>query len=349
MWPLGKAAWNTHQAHRAIGEVVPQALALAICPDNPSDPTAQRAANLIHDRLRHTDILADTGRQPGRLKRGWNWATSQVGSERAPKAALYGESEFLTLLWRWLCDALKDPTDEITRALNAVTCRNTTRDAAPTPDVLAVYFPVAFLRTLRDSQGSAWRTGLLNSLIQAEKNRQDWKGYFGWVDLLLPPAVGTAAGAVAHLAGASDLASVVLGLAGLGIVIPAELRSVWEAQNRGGGSRHAVREHTSTWLDDCLALLTNAAKVTQSRLATIAELRKRQDRMQPPDPLMQHLALLVTEAEMVGESQLASQLNDIQHTLQRVRYNAGQQARNNAIDALQRLAELLYDPSLHQS
>lgn len=349
VFPLGARAWQSREARKAIGEVVPEALAEAICPSDPKDPAAREAAKIIHGRLRHTEIASVEGRPPSWIRRQWETLRGRVGSERAPRVAAFGETEFNYLLWRWITEALRRPDDELNQALGRIRCREAELHAEASPEVIAVYFPGAFLRVLDRSKGSKWRTELLESLRIAERNRGQRKKLIGWTELMFASAGagGTTALAV-HLADASTTEELIAGLTAAGIVIPTQLGVAWRRRvnEERDPLRQTVRDRVRIWLEDARDTLTDtsAKDIVLPSSVWLGQVRGNghaPDEMRvldAPHGLIDHLSHLQSDAAGGGQQDLATALFELKHALARARYNPT--ARGEAADALQRVVEL---------
>jgi hypothetical protein len=345
-WSLGARAKRFRDTHKAIGELVHRALAVAVCPDHPDDLTALAAATAIQHRLRDTQIRADSARKPNRVALAWKRAQLRLHINKAPKVALFGESTFYGLLAHWLKDALKEikPGDPTATALEQVSCRDRGLHADPTPDVLSVYFVATFSDALQNTQGSAWRTQLLTSLRAADENRAWQATQLPWIRLILgPTAVAGGAFVASHLAGATDYESLIGALTALGITVPVQLREAWSRRPVvRDPAREAVRGAVTSWFDDCGYALTGRADGTVSSPPSvwIAQLRDSGQLLLVPDPLIDHLARLIDQAKSTGEPDLALQLLRLENALRRARYNLA--ALEDALCAFDTLATTLF-------
>lgn len=344
VWPVGVRAWDTHAAHQAIGEIVPEVLALAVCPDDPDHPTARAAAVAIHDRLRHTPIKAESGRKPGRFRRLAQKVGGRFGHERAPKVALFGETDFHHLLWQWVRDAMRDDP-KVAAALKDVRCRDPELHGAAEPDNVAVYFPGMFTRVLATSKkGSAWRTGLLDSLIRAEANREALTTLVGWTNLLFGPS-GSALGAIggAQLAGASDHTTLLAALGAAGITVPAQLAAAWRQRAKrekiSSPMGAAIRGEVATWIEDLLAEQGANGDTQHSRppTARIARLHQADRPLIVSPPKLTHLELLTTRAAQAGEEEFSIDLFQLHSALARAAHTP--KGKDPALMALHRVAE----------
>jgi len=92
VWGLGVRAKRFRDAQQAIGELIAEALASAICPDSPNDAAAVTAALAVRRELRKTPVPIATGREQGRASRLGDKLAVGLRIRGVPTVARFGES-----------------------------------------------------------------------------------------------------------------------------------------------------------------------------------------------------------------------------------------------------------------
>jgi hypothetical protein len=343
VWGLGVRAKRFRDAQQAIGELIAEALASAICPDSPNDAAAVTAALAVRRELRKTPVPIATGREQGRASRLGDKLAVGLRIRGVPTVARFGESDFYRLLSDWLREALRSPDESTLAALSRVGCRDVKFHADLSPDVLAVYFVAGFAVSLHGQKGSEWKTKLLSSLEAADRSRQWQKDQVPWLRLVLgDTALAGLTFLAAHLAGAADYQSLIAAFAALGISVPTELQQAWK---RRPVSRSPVQEElraaVALWLADCGQALLGQTSKRQAppALVWIKQLRETRRPPCPPPALIDHLSRLSDLATAGEEQGFAAELLAVENAFRRGAYTPA--AQDDALSALEALAKTL--------
>jgi hypothetical protein len=241
------------RASEAIGKVVPDALAKALCPGAPGGTDVNETVTRIAARLQELPIEEEEPK-PGVGKRFRRQARSivprRLRPNRVPPIRRFAKKQLDDLLREWLERAFQD--EDVSAAVARIRCRGESPEVS---EVLGA-FPDCFFFALLDADEGDWRDRLLSALkeqreattyLEEERQRRGRRRGFA-ITLTTGAATGAAGGAIAggspEIIALTTLLGLALGAAG-GVV-------EGETQRRPTLTRAqvAARDSVRAWLTD---------------------------------------------------------------------------------------------------
>jgi hypothetical protein len=197
-WPAGVRVKDQAEAYRQLGEIIPEAVALAVCPEQPDDPAVISARGRIWARLRAAEMPGPSRKPPG-------WAARRMARvRRIPKVSAYAAADFFGLLEEWMIRAVNDA--ETRALLSRVACGERSMNATD----IAARFSAGFFLILGRADDAPWRTSLLDGLRDADRKRRWLNERKDWAESVLQAGVaggGTAIAAAAVGASPKEIAA----------------------------------------------------------------------------------------------------------------------------------------------
>jgi hypothetical protein len=249
-WKGAVAGRDLKEASQAIGEVLPTALAEALCEARADSDEVRHAVDVLAAQLQKVAVPGQT--EPGFFKRTLASIRGRtppaVRPRHVPAVTAFGPKPFEQLLEEWIAVALED--QGVAAVVGAVNCAGAKIDRAQ----FARDFPTAFFFALAGAPHSRWRESLLNAMKEEHegrefieaKSRQLLRGRGLVLDLTAGATAGAAGGALAGGEPKWVVLAAVLGLGFGGAGHAAGRRSKASLTNAQVAARQAVRN----WLTD---------------------------------------------------------------------------------------------------
>lgn len=346
--PIVKAVWggavkakHAAEAHAEIGEVVSDALYLAICPDQRNDLAVQGAVATISGRLHSVEMPEPDPAEPGAMAKVKRTARRMRPLRRTPAVPAFSVDDFFEQLSRWASIALKDP--DARGALKRVECAGVDNS----PQSVVARFPGAFFKSLwKHRKGSRWRRALLRELKNADEDLEWGLKRLSWADGLLT-TVGTASAglateAVVNASGASDPEALLAGgMAALTTAAVSLASSTLERRPEGVVDGSA-RRHAAQWITDYVqSVIGDEHDISRgSRAEEVAGLECSERSVVPSEGLVKHITRIQAAARTSGDERLATALVDVDVALARAEHmHSGRAEAMSALHALARLVE----------